>query len=307
MNAEAPLFIEGIEVKGLFGVYDYKLGGAGSGRDTKQVVILYGDNGSGKTTILRTLFHLLAPNDDSGHKSAVGRTAFERFAVRLSNSVEVVAERPKGQVRGDFRLRIKHSGKKAREFWFPVSPESIVDTKTLTEAQILAIAECLSLLQELNLGLYHLADDRTIKVAGKAVVDLSHGQLATYEDADIAAAAGMLKNGGRASRRSPGNLAAILLAQSILRFNSWITNQLIRASSLGDSNVNTLYNEILGASHELRGKTGHSTKIRQQSDHEPPNSRNDQGQWRSTGLHRNSTAGKSCDRSTPPSVLESLT
>ena len=53
-----PLSIVSIEVEQLFGRYNYTL----SKKDThnevdSSLMILYGDNGSGKTTILKLLFH----------------------------------------------------------------------------------------------------------------------------------------------------------------------------------------------------------------------------------------------------------
>ena len=47
-----------VEIEGLFGRYDYDL--PRKPDVLSEVAILYGDNGSGKTTILTLLFHLLS-------------------------------------------------------------------------------------------------------------------------------------------------------------------------------------------------------------------------------------------------------
>lgn len=54
------LGIRRVTVKGLFGLYDYDIPVASKSREFPKVLILYGDNGSGKTSILRLIFHLLA-------------------------------------------------------------------------------------------------------------------------------------------------------------------------------------------------------------------------------------------------------
>src|SRR5712691_5540048 len=70
----------GIEVDDLFGLYSYRLGGPdASPEDLSRLLILYGDNGSGKTTILRLVYHMLSKEDDQGHRSYIARVPFRRF------------------------------------------------------------------------------------------------------------------------------------------------------------------------------------------------------------------------------------
>ena len=54
--------IRRITVNDLFGRYTYVV----EPRDNSNLLILYGDNGSGKTTILRLLFHLLSAGRTQG-------------------------------------------------------------------------------------------------------------------------------------------------------------------------------------------------------------------------------------------------
>jgi ABC-type cobalamin/Fe3+-siderophores transport system ATPase subunit len=53
--------IKRFEVSELFGLHDYKLEfGASAAGETLHETLLYGDNGTGKTTILKLMYHVLS-------------------------------------------------------------------------------------------------------------------------------------------------------------------------------------------------------------------------------------------------------
>ena len=63
-------FIKRIHVAKLFGLYTYDLSVADSTKtNLSRLLILYGDNGSGKTTILKLLFNLLGFEQGRGQKT----------------------------------------------------------------------------------------------------------------------------------------------------------------------------------------------------------------------------------------------
>jgi energy-coupling factor transporter ATP-binding protein EcfA2 len=82
--------ITSIRVEGLFGLYTYDLPREGSFADA---AILYGDNGAGKTTILRLVFHMLSAADNRSHRTALYEAPFESFEVRLGSGISVTAKR----------------------------------------------------------------------------------------------------------------------------------------------------------------------------------------------------------------------
>lgn len=69
-----------IKVKKLFGYYTYTLP---QNDELSNASILYGDNGVGKSTILRLAFHLLSCANDRGHRTALYETDFENIEVGL--------------------------------------------------------------------------------------------------------------------------------------------------------------------------------------------------------------------------------
>ena len=70
-RAKNPHSVVRISLEKLFGQFSYELPGKEDHRDVSNLFILYGDNGSGKTTILSLLFHLLESEDNKGHKTFV--------------------------------------------------------------------------------------------------------------------------------------------------------------------------------------------------------------------------------------------
>lgn len=79
-----------IRVDGLFGMYAYSLPEEGM---LSNAAILYGDNGCGKSTILRLAFHLLSSATNRGHRNALFDTYFHTLEVDLSNGVTLGAVR----------------------------------------------------------------------------------------------------------------------------------------------------------------------------------------------------------------------
>lgn len=79
-----------IEVHGLFNRFSYRLPPKA---ELSKAAILYGDNGVGKSTILRLVFHLLSAAGDRGHRTALRHIPFQMISVRLSSGKHFKAER----------------------------------------------------------------------------------------------------------------------------------------------------------------------------------------------------------------------
>jgi energy-coupling factor transporter ATP-binding protein EcfA2 len=86
---QEPL-ISAIRIQGLFGMYAYNLPEEGI---LSNAAILYGDNGFGKSTILRLAFHLLSAATNRGHRNALFDTYFHTLEVDLHNGVLLGATR----------------------------------------------------------------------------------------------------------------------------------------------------------------------------------------------------------------------
>lgn len=82
--------IEQIKVINLFGYMSYTLPEDGPLEDA---AILYGENGTGKTTLLKLVYHMLSPSSNGGHRTAISKIPFELLSITLSDNTEVRAMR----------------------------------------------------------------------------------------------------------------------------------------------------------------------------------------------------------------------
>jgi hypothetical protein len=106
-SASRQRYIRSISVTGLHGKFNYDLPiSSKKGRPATvesadlaavtadRLTLLYGVNGTGKTSVLRLLFHALSPAPNRGHRAALRRTRFSEFKVTLSDSSFVRYMRP---------------------------------------------------------------------------------------------------------------------------------------------------------------------------------------------------------------------
>lgn len=131
--------ITSIHVKKLFGLYTYRLPEEG---ELSNAAILYGDNGVGKSTLLRLAFHLLSAADNKGHRTALYEADFESLKVELYSGVTLTAKlRQEQDLRvltleiikagtpqaiWDYYPRQEKSGyREAEELYFVVGPEGV--------------------------------------------------------------------------------------------------------------------------------------------------------------------------------------
>lgn len=240
--AKTPIrAIRRLSVTGLFGMYDYTVEVTPGTTQADKVFILYGDNGSGKTTLLKTAFHLLAPDDKAGHKSAVAPVEFERFEIELHDGTRVWAARARDKPTGTFSMGIKAPKRKERTIEFIADGENNV--KAVSETQNEQMLAFLAGLGELDISLYLLSDDRTIQLAGRRREPTSPHEI------EIGGEWMLFEDDPRVMRHrsqiKPEILAHRLLAQAISRAEYWLRRKAIQGSSMGESNVNALYNEIL--------------------------------------------------------------
>ena len=80
--------ITSIRVRRLFGLYTYELPATG---EFSNAAILYGDNGVGKSTLLRLAFHLLSAANDRGHRTALYDADFDSLEVALASGITLSA------------------------------------------------------------------------------------------------------------------------------------------------------------------------------------------------------------------------
>lgn len=235
MQAKA---IHKIVVKRLFGSYNYSLYPGPEADNPDRLMIFYGDNGSGKTTILRTLFHLLAPDTGAGHKTTLATIPLSRFELHFTNGSQVWLQREDGKLLGGFTLGLRIPKRKEIVCKFLESEDGTIRRSKERDAYLRTLAG-------LELALFFLADDRTIRLAGQAYAEMSDDNAENSEE-EIAFSPEMHAHAVRRRRAwSQEQRANNILYYSIKRAEQWIQQQAVRGSSQGESSVNALYNDIL--------------------------------------------------------------
>lgn len=106
------ILISQIRIQKLFGLYSYALPEDSCFTNAS---ILYGDNGVGKSTILRLAFHLLSAAHDRGHRTALYKTIFENLEVDLTSGHQIGAKFIKNQNDIDAPKTLSLSIKKGNE------------------------------------------------------------------------------------------------------------------------------------------------------------------------------------------------
>jgi energy-coupling factor transporter ATP-binding protein EcfA2 len=227
-----------IECEQLFGTFTYKLKPKGdrSEDDGQSLLLLYGDNGSGKTTISLLLFHMLSRGDGRGHRTFLAKTIFRKFQVNFANGSYLCAERQGNALIGAYILRASDSNGEDEMVEVRTSDDGSVKHGDIDDDQLQAV---LDIAASSNLHVYLLSDNRTLQ---SDVFDddpsedwvTRHGRIVTRMVGD-----------SREHIMVPSRTRDLVVAPSIWRVESWLKRQAIRATNTGEVNASNIYNEII--------------------------------------------------------------
>ena len=239
-----PRAISKIEVENLFGRYDYEIPIDKDvvNPETSRVCLLYGDNGTGKTTILKLIFHLLSSSDKRGHRSYVASTPFRRFDIVFSDSSRITAKRKEKEHVGSFTLELKIGDGQLEVARIDIDPETGGVSSDSISPEAEALAEKIS---ELQLDVFYLGDTRDLE--GDAVprrewrsrrsptlpTIYGHGGGTSLDESFF-----MLHDPTGVGREST-------LLESIRRTEQAINLEVMRASSAGETDAREVYADIL--------------------------------------------------------------
>lgn len=244
-----PPLVSRIEVDGLFGRYTYRIAIPEHAR-TNRLVLFYGDNGKGKTTILRLLWHLLSPAPDRRHRSSISKVPFQRYFVQLEDGHAVEATRL-APTPGPYTVTVRNShGDVVSSGEWPTATSALSDWDVETvrthmsglprdlqeEAQkILSRNAYLEFLGELGARPYFLADDRNIYND-----DLDENS----KDRRVREVAAWKRGERTAENVETSNVAAELQV-SITRANEVLRHMTIGGTQSGSANANAVYLDVI--------------------------------------------------------------
>ncbi|MDA3953771.1 MAG: AAA family ATPase [Bacteroidales bacterium] len=249
----AKIKIERIEVKGLFGYFTYDIKKASS--TDEKLLLLYGDNGSGKTTILKTIFYLLSCQDGAGHKTELAKTKFEKVIVHLDNGISIGAIR-KNNLIGAYSYVIQANSKD--KYKITLKGEDDLDTTIRLDKETkegIYYLQMLKFISQLNIKLFFLSDTR--KTMNSGVVNLFQREL----EKSMEFSSEVYES--RVIRRRIHPEEADPIEITIKALENWIKSKALIASKAGDRQTNNIYHEIVNqiTNTEFTGGKDISSKI----------------------------------------------
>jgi energy-coupling factor transporter ATP-binding protein EcfA2 len=252
-----PTHVQRIEVDSLFGYLNYTIPRRGSRSvDFSHLMMLYGDNGCGKTTILTLLFSLLTPQDRQGHKTFVARTPFKRFAVYFDDGTNLSAEKT-GELIGDYSVSINFPDRDQAKFNLKAGAES----KVRNDEQLNGL---LAELVRLSIAMYFLPDDRRVRSSLGIRIRSTLGREDTLELDDNLL---FLENLRRQeflshSRSSQDDREShhLDLAPVIASINTWFREHAFEGSNVGEESATSIYLQVIAQIASLAGASDLSAK-----------------------------------------------
>ena len=116
-EASQKRYIQRVYVQGLFGQFDHDLSFGDRQPADPNLLIFYGENGTGKTTLLWILYHLLNKEPKHNHRTYLSRQQFRKIEVTFSDDMKLSAERQTGDI-GSFVLRFFQGGTESASFMY---------------------------------------------------------------------------------------------------------------------------------------------------------------------------------------------
>lgn len=210
--------------------YDLKLGNSSSIENNK-LIILYGDNGSGKTTILNLVFHLLSSDTTRGHRTFLARTPFSEFSVRFVNGFEIRSYRDDDNLIGSFRMEINTPEGDTKKLHLVANEQNSIKMPRGKGAK--NYQEFFENIAKFNIGVHLLSDSR--KVWGDIYAEEKEEAIRYRDDYED-----LLIPYRRRERKKE-----LSIEKAISSLWEWIRKQTLEGSSAGAATANTIYAEVV--------------------------------------------------------------
>ncbi len=237
----------------LFGKYNYYLpNNSNREADFSKLMIFYGDNGTGKTTILKLLYNLLSTETRKNHRTYVANVSFKRFEIKFTDGTSIIASRPNNNLIGSYKITVFEDKEEVLSVNLKTSRENLIKEENMSIRERRNYREYLQYLVKMNISLYFLSDDRKFHYISERSFYESDAYEYFLEDHD--------RSIGFAKPYRRRKLSKDILNLAKERAEKWLNLQISEALGKGEIDVNNIYTEIIGSiakpskSHGLRKK-----------------------------------------------------
>ncbi len=237
--------IKSITVKKLFGYYNYTLPKDKNEKELSKLFILYGDNGSGKTTVLNLIFYILSTKIKSGYKSKLAQTKFEKFAISLTNGIEIGTFRDKS-IYGPYTYYIKKNGRYIHKLHLTTYDGHNISLDQGSEDDK-EFRKILDYIRSLNISIYFLSDDRKTL---NSELSSDHDNDFEFSSSNIE----LSRKYERITTKKRLNEKRLSLELTLERFIDWIRKQVISSSKTGESTTVDIFSDLIKNINKPSGK-----------------------------------------------------
>ncbi len=228
--------IKEIYVENLFGYYTYTIPKEEFKNLSHPLLIIYGDNGAGKTTILELIFYLLSTVEKAGRKTKIAEIKFSKVNVTLENGIQIIAERSK-PMEGSFDFIIREHGKQLYKVPLIADEDCSITLQEQSEKEQSIFIRILKYIENLRISIFFLTDDRKILSSeSKEYLGTFRKQLST----PLINRKRQLYEGERFLHEEND-----ALKRAVKNLENWIRKQVIQGARLGERNTNTIYADIV--------------------------------------------------------------
>jgi energy-coupling factor transporter ATP-binding protein EcfA2 len=235
-NQVKHLNIQHIDIEDLFGIYTYSI--PADNIDISQLLILYGQNGAGKTTILQMIFNLLSSEHEEDHKTELANTKFKKISITLSDKSKISAYRRENLV-GGYTLLLEKKDEKIFEIDCSVSYDKDkyhINSSTVNSK----FYEFLSKIRDMDLSIHFLSDDRKVKSNISMILNEKEDKLKISNiPIDI-----LYKIRGEEEDKT-FSLSDIFLQIAIKRVENWFNNEALKGNTIGQSDIQEIYFNLI--------------------------------------------------------------